>query len=93
MVIYLYRWRVPGELRAAFRQDWLEVTNTAKTEYGLIGAYLTEYEDGSLLSFTFWPKDENRIRFAEELACNSARKKYRIYRISDPERLEILESI
>ncbi len=87
MITFTYRWKIPPEQRAEFQNNWEELTEQVRQEYGMHIAtlYLT---DDDFVSITHWPTEEAWKRWKTELAKHPYRTKWRSYRVSGPDRLE-----
>jgi hypothetical protein len=56
----LYRWRVPAQMEAAFREQWRVATLDLRDHHGGLGSLLSKTGAGEWVAIALWPNEAAR---------------------------------
>ena len=92
MITFMYRWKIPQDIKEDFFKNWVELTTRVHNEFGMYTATL--YECGEdCVSVTHWPDEESWSKWKEQLKNHPYRNRWRKYRVSGPDRLAVATRI
>lgn len=86
-ILFTYHWKIPVEMRDAFCREWKELTEVNIPKYGLINAEMFSIEPDNFISITTWPDEASWKKWKDDDSNHEYREKWRLYRISGPEKM------
>ena len=82
MTAFIYRWKIPYAMQSEFVQNWKELTEQVKADYGMRSAELLQFNQ-EFVSVTHWPTFEAWDKWKSELSDHPYRIKWREYKIGE----------
>jgi heme-degrading monooxygenase HmoA len=92
MITFMYRWKIPQDMKEEFLNNWIELTEQVRNTYGMHTANL--YVSGDdFVSITLWEDELSWEHWVQQLKNHPYRNRWREYRVAGPEKLEIVSRI